>query len=257
VADAASVRVNDADSIVHVGASALFASMTDPDHPHPPPAFPENLSLMLRRATIAAVLVIDEAADAVPLAEALTAGGVTAMELTLRTPAALESLSQIRRTAPDMIIGAGTVINATQITQCIDAGADFAVAPGFNRSVVDAAREGGLPFAPGVCTPTEIEMANECGCRLLKFFPAERCGGLDYLKTINAPYDHLGLRYIPLGGIGFSNARRYLAEPIVQCVGGSWVAPRELIRDHNWEAITSNARRATELAKNVRHGGTP
>lgn len=225
--------------------------MNDAPHPDDPFAFPAALARQLHRAAIAAVVVLDDEAHAVPLAEALWAGGVTAVELTLRTPAALPALSQMRRAVPELIIAAGTVIERAQVSRCLDAGADLALAPGCNPSVVRAAQQAGLPFVPGVCTPTEIELAVQAGCRLLKFFPAQSLGGLSYLRTIHAPFDHLGLRYLPLGGIQLETAGHYLTDPIVQCVGGSWIAPRELIAAGQWQQIQRQARRATELVQSL------
>ena len=123
-----------------------------------------------------------------------------------------------------------------------------------NPRVIAESRRYELPFAPGICTPSDIEFALEHGCRLLKFFPAEPCGGLPYLKAIAAPYAHLGLRYIPLGGIDETNAAQYLSEPIIQAIGGSWLAPREVIQRKDWATVTENARRASAIVQSVRGG---
>jgi 2-dehydro-3-deoxyphosphogluconate aldolase/(4S)-4-hydroxy-2-oxoglutarate aldolase len=196
------------------------------------------------RACIVAVTVVDRPEDAVPLAEALMAGGVTAMELTLRTDSALESLRLLRRDAPGMLVGAGTVLTPDQARLVRDHGAEFGVAPGMNPRVIEAALAAGLPFAPGVCTPSDIERALEFDRRLLKLFPAEPCGGLSYLRAVAAPYAHLGIRYIPLGGLTQQNLPDYLREPVVGGIGGSWIAPRDWIRSKNWAAITEAARKA-------------
>ncbi|QDT63888.1 bifunctional 4-hydroxy-2-oxoglutarate aldolase/2-dehydro-3-deoxy-phosphogluconate aldolase [Calycomorphotria hydatis] len=217
-----------------------------------------ELAGQLHESGMIAVLIIDDANDAVPVAKALQDGGVTAIELTLRTEAALESLSRIRSHCPEMIAGVGTVLSPEQVEQVKAAGASFGVAPGTNPRVVSAAIEQGLPFAPGICTPTDIEAAIECGCRLLKFFPAEPCGGLNYLRSIQAPYAHLGLQFIPLGGVSRHNMKNYLSESMVPCVGGSWVATREMIRDQNWKGITLNATEAMQIVKASREqGGSP
>ncbi len=217
--------------------------------------FPPGLEQGIRASGVIAVLVIDDPADAVPLADALLAGGVNAIELALRTPSALESLAAIKKHAPQMLVGAGTVLTPAQITQVRAAGADFAVAPGCNPRVLAAAAGAGLPFAPGIATPSDIEAALEFGCRLLKFFPAEPSGGLAYLKNMAAPYAHLGLRYIPLGGITAATAAAWLADPLIAALGGSWLAPRALIQARDWAAVT---RRAAEVAAIVRatHGRT-
>jgi 2-dehydro-3-deoxyphosphogluconate aldolase/(4S)-4-hydroxy-2-oxoglutarate aldolase len=224
--------------------------------PHPPadphtPAdpFPPALAQRIHAAGVIAVLVIDDPADAVPLAGALAAGGVNAIELTLRTPSALESLAAIKKHAPQMLAGAGTVLTPAHIAQARDAGADFAVAPGCNPRVLAAAAETGLPFAPGIATPSDIEAALEFGCRLLKFFPAEPSGGLAYLKAMAAPYSHLGLRYIPLGGVNAATAATWLADPLIAALGGSWLAPRALIQTRDWPAITRRAAEAAALAR--------
>ena len=181
--------------------------------------FPSELQSRIERAGVMAVLMIDDASNAVPLARALLDGGVTAMELTLRTPVALEALRSIRAEVPEMIAGAGTVLTPQQVHEVQDAGAAFAVAPGVNRRVIREASAAGLPFAPGICTPTDIEMALDEGCRLLKFFPAGPQGGLPYLTSIAAPYQHLGVRFVPLGGISASNAAEpKLVERVVKSV---------------------------------------
>ncbi|MDB6074725.1 MAG: eda [Verrucomicrobiaceae bacterium] len=215
---------------------------------------PEALLSHLYRTGIIAVLMIDHADDAVPLAEALLAGGVDCMELTLRTNAAMEALARIRAEVPQMTAGVGTILTPKQVHQVAEAKAAFGVSPGVNSSVIAESRRHELPFAPGICTPTDIESALELGCRLLKFFPAEPCGGLPYLKAIAAPYAHLSLRYIPLGGVDETNAAKYLAEPIIQAIGGSWLAPREVIQRKDWATVTENARRATAIVQSVRGG---
>jgi len=199
---------------------------------------------------VIAVLVVDRAEDAVPLAKALLAGGVGVMELTLRTPAALVALKAIRASVPEMIAGVGTILTPAQVQAAKDAGAAFGVAPGMNPRVLAAARAAGLSFAPGITTPSDIEAALECGCRLLKFFPCEASGGLPYLKNIAAPYAHLGLKYVPLGGLNEKNMAGYLSEPIVGALGGSWLAPRELIGD--WKAITARCAAASEIIASLR-----
>jgi 2-dehydro-3-deoxyphosphogluconate aldolase/(4S)-4-hydroxy-2-oxoglutarate aldolase len=200
----------------------------------------------LGQQKIIAVVVVDEVEDAVPLAHALLAGSVSAIELTLRTPSAFESLRRIRAECPEMVAGLGTVISPEQVEAAVLGGAAFAVAPGMNPNTVLAARAAGLPFAPGIATPSDIERAVELGCKVLKFFPAEASGGVTYLNSMTGPYAHLGLEYIPLGGLGEQNFTRYLALENVPAVGGSWIAPRDLIQRKAWTAITNNARRATD-----------
>jgi len=153
---------------------------------------------------------------------------------------------------PDLLVGAGTILTPQQAVEAKAAGAAFGVAPGMNPRVVAEANRIGLPFAPGVCTPTDIELAVEQGCRALKFFPSEQSGGLSYLRAISAPFSHLGVRYIPLGGITPANADKYLVEPSVLALGGSWLAPREAVRARDWAAITALAREASDLVSRAR-----
>lgn len=218
------------------------------------PPFPTELQKAIESRGVVAVLVIDEVRHAVPVARALMKGRVTAMELTLRTPAALDCIRAIRNEVPEMLAGVGTVIQPKQVTEVVNAGAAFAVAPGFNRRVMDAAISAGLPFAPGVATATDIEASLELDCRLLKFFPAEPSGGLAYLASVAAPYAHLGIRYIPLGGLNSKNMRSYLEHPLIGALGGSWIAPRELIAAEQWDHIEANARAAADAVDAVRKG---
>lgn len=218
----------------------------------PESAFPNPLASQLHTAGIIAVLVIDDATDAVPLASTLLEGGIGAIELTLRTDAAIESVRRIRAEVPEMIVGVGTILTAGQVDEVVAAGAAFGVAPGMNPSTVAAAKSAGLPFAPGVCTPTDIEIAIESGCRLLKFFPCEPSGGLRFLQSIAAPFEHLGVKFIPLGGIDTTNADTYLDDPLIHAIGGSWLAPRQTIRAKNWTVIREHAHRANQLLKRIR-----
>ena len=206
--------------------------------------FPDETLERIQSCGVIAVLVIDEADHAVSLAKALLDGGVSAMELTLRTDAALDALKSVRDHVPEMLAGVGTILTTDQVRCAFDAGAAFGVAPGLNAKVVQSAQKIGLPFAPGIVTPSDIESAVELGCRELKFFPAEPSGGMKYLSSISAPYQHLGLQYVPLGGINATNMTEYLANQNVPAVGGSWIATRELIAARDWTAITANATHA-------------
>lgn len=198
----------------------------------------------ISEARIIAVLVIDDAAAALPVAESLLAGGVTAMELTLRTPAALEAAARIREACPEMMVGIGTILFPDQVEAALAAGASFGVSPGVNPAIIRQAKAVGLPFGPGIMTPTDIDMAIQEGCRLLKFFPAESSGGLAHLKNIAAPYAHLGPKFIPLGGVSLANMMTYLNSDLIAAVGGSWLAPRDLIQQQDWKKIENNAREA-------------
>ncbi len=216
--------------------------------------FNPALAKTLTDAGNIAVVIIDDADAAVTLATTLLEGGVSVMELTLRTPAALAALAAVARSVPEMTVGAGTVLTPAQVLQARDAGAAFAVAPGFNPRVVDAAIDAGISFAPGVMTPSEIEGAVEHGCRLLKYFPAGVIGGLKAIETLAAPYKHLGLLYIPLGGLTPETTGDYLASPLIAACGGSWIAPPRLIAAGDWAAIRANAEQATAIARQARPG---
>lgn len=216
--------------------------------------FPEDLLQRIERAGLAAVLVVDEVSHAAPLANALLAGGIDVMELTLRTPGAVDAVRAVRAEVPAMTVGVGTILTPQQVRQVATAGAAFGVAPGTNRRVLDAAADVGLPFAPGIATPSDLETALELGCREVKFFPAEPMGGVPYLKSLAAPYAHLGVRYIPLGGLNMKNMADYLREPAVLALGGSWIAPRKRILQQDWSAITQTAAAAVKLVEEVRNG---
>lgn len=207
-----------------------------------------ELGKKIAASKIIAVLVIDQVEDAVPTAQALLRGGVDMMELTLRTPAALDGLRAVCAEVPEMAAGIGTILNREQVDDVVSAGATFGVAPGVNVEVIQYAQDKGLPFGPGVMTPTDIDQSVALGCEVLKFFPAGSSGGLAHLKNIAAPYQHLGLQFIPLGGIKASNMMEYIDSPLVTAIGGSWIAPRDLIAEKNWDQIEVNAREARELA---------
>jgi len=210
--------------------------------------FPSEMLHRIERSGVIAVLILEDPADAVPLAQALIAGGVDAMELTLRTDAAIDALQQIRQQVPEMLAGMGTVLKVNQIDQIVAAGAQFAVSPGLNPDVVRKAQDAGLPFAPGVMTPTDIEVAIGLGCRELKFFPAVPSGGLAMLNSIRAPYAHLGIRFLPLGGVNADNMTAWLSNPGVVAVGGSWLTPKAVIGNQNWDEITRRASEARKIA---------
>ena len=197
---------------------------------------------------IVPVAVIDRVEDALPVAEALLAGGLTTLELTLRTPAALDCVRRIRKELPAMKVGAGTVLTPDQVDQVADAGAYFAVAPGLNPRVVVHAKSRGLPFYPGVMTPSDVEAALELGCTLQKFFPAAVAGGLEMIKALAGPYAHTGLKLIPLGGVSPRNLAEFLAHPLVAAVGGSWLVDKKLVAAQDWNGITKLVREAVAIA---------
>lgn len=203
--------------------------------------FPDEMIQRLRKSGVVAGFSIENPEHAVPVARALIAGGIDAIELTFRTPAALEALREIVSGVSGMLVGVGTILTPGQVLQVKEAGAHFAVSPGTNPRVIKAAAEAGLPFAPGICTPSDLEAAIELGCRFVKFFPAEASGGLQYLKSMAAPYRHLGIQYFPLGGLNADNMVDYLKEDNVPAIGGSWIVKTELVENGNWEGITARA----------------
>ena len=213
---------------------------------------PNDIENILAGSGIIAVLVIDDSNDAVRVAKTLLDNGIGAIELTLRTDSAMDSLKRILNTVPEMIAGIGTILRPDQVDAVKNAGAAFGVAPGFNPDIVDCSRTKRLPFGPGIATPSEIEGAVSHGCRVLKYFHAEGMGGIKYLKGINAPYEFLKLKYIPLGGLNTENIRGYLEMPEVLALGGSWIAPRKLIQEKDWSTIGRNAAVAARIFRDVR-----
>lgn len=203
-------------------------------------------------AGIIAVLVVDKVESAVPLAQALLKGGVNTIELTLRTPAAMEVAKVIQAEVPEMTVGLGTVLTVEQVEAAAKAEVDFAVAPGCNPRILKAARDHGLSFAPGIATPTDIEIAIENGCRILKYFPAATSGGMAHLNSMAAPYQYLGLQFVPLGGVNINNAEAYLRSDKICAIGGSWLAKSDQINAGNWDQITQNAQAITDLIKKIR-----
>jgi 2-dehydro-3-deoxyphosphogluconate aldolase/(4S)-4-hydroxy-2-oxoglutarate aldolase len=193
------------------------------------------------------VAVIDRANDAVPLAEALLAGGLNAIEVTFRTAGAADAIARIRQALPDAVVGAGTLLTADQVKQAVAAGAQFGVSPGLSEVVSQAAHDNQLPLFPGVITPTEIMRALELGWKQLKFFPAETFGGVNALKALAGPFGHTGVKFIPTGGISAATLPAYLALPQVAAVGGSWMAERKLVAEKSWDKITALTAAAMKL----------
>lgn len=206
-----------------------------------------TIAEICRRAPVVPVLVVQEVADAAPLARALVAGGLPALEVTLRTPVALDVMRAMADAAPDAVVGAGTLRTPADVRAAVDAGARFGVSPGFSAAVIDAAAEAGLPMLPGVATPTEAMAAAERGLDILKFFPAEANGGIPVLQAWAGPL--AGLSFCPTGGIGPTNAAGYLALSNVLCVGGSWVAPADKVKAGDWDGITALARAAAAIGR--------
>ena len=191
-------------------------------------------------------MVVNDAADAVPIARALVDGGLPVIELTLRTPMALDAIEQIAAEVPDILLGAGTIVDTTQPKQALAAGAQFLVSPGSTPSLRAAMRDSGLPHLPGVATVSEVMTLLEDGYTDMKFFPAEAAGGAPYLRAINSPVP--AARFCPTGGITPTNLAQYLKIPNVGCVGGSWLTPSEAVERKDWATIASLAAVALELA---------
>jgi 2-dehydro-3-deoxyphosphogluconate aldolase/(4S)-4-hydroxy-2-oxoglutarate aldolase len=185
------------------------------------------------------VAVIDRAEDAVPLAEALLAGGLNTIEVTFRTAVAADAIARIRENVPQMRVGAGTLLAADQVKQAIGAGAQFGVSPGLSESVSTTAQKNDFPLFPGVITSTEVMRSLELGWKHLKFFPAEAAGGVNMLKALIGPFGHTGVKFIPTGGITAATLPDYLEIPQVAAVGGSWMAERKLVAEKAWSKITS------------------
>ncbi|MFD4547185.1 bifunctional 4-hydroxy-2-oxoglutarate aldolase/2-dehydro-3-deoxy-phosphogluconate aldolase [Streptomyces sp. NPDC058466] len=212
--------------------------MTSP-LPSSPPAS------VLDLAPVVPVVVVTDAADAVPLARALVAGGLPAIEVTLRTPAASAAIRAIAAEVPDAVVGAGTVLTPAQVTESVAAGARFLVSPGWTDVLLEAMQASGVPFLPGVSTTSEVVTLLERGVREMKFFPAQAAGGTAYLKSLAGPLPQA--RFCPTGGIGPGVAPEYLALPNVGCVGGSWMLPTDAIAARDWARVESLAREAAAL----------
>lgn len=211
--------------------------------------FPENIIDKLEATRVVAGFTVDRAEHAVPVAQALLEGGINAIELTLRTAAALEGVRRVCAELPEMLTGVGTILTPEQAYQVQEAGAAFGVAPGMNPEVIRTCESVGLPFAPGIQTASELEQAISLGCLFVKLFPAEAAGGLPYLRAMSAPYRHLSIKFFPLGGISEANMSDYLAEDNVPVVGGSWIVKKDLVDREDWDAIALRARSVCEVLK--------
>ena len=204
----------------------------------------------LQKIGIIPVVVLNNAEDALPLAERLVRGGLPCAEVTFRTAAAAESIAKMVKAFPEMIVGAGTVLSTEQADRAIDAGAKFIVSPGFNPKVTEYVLKKGVPMTPGVCTPTEVEAAMEFGLDVLKFFPAEPSGGLKMIKAMAAPY--VGLNFMPTGGISAANVRDYLAYDRIVACGGSWMVSGSLVKEGKFDEIERLVREAADIVKEIR-----
>ncbi|HMI14218.1 MAG TPA: bifunctional 4-hydroxy-2-oxoglutarate aldolase/2-dehydro-3-deoxy-phosphogluconate aldolase [Bradyrhizobium sp.] len=207
----------------------------------------EELAALFEQATIIPVLTIERLEDAVPLAKALVAGGVRTLEITLRTPVAIESAKAIMAHVPEAVVGIGTILNADDLARAEGIGARFGISPGATPDLLKAAAASALPFAPGIATASELMLGLSRGFNLVKFFPAEQSGGIKALRALAGPFPDV--RFCPTGGIGEANAASWLAEPNVVAVGGSWLCPAADIRSGNWAGITAICNRTMKLLK--------
>jgi 2-dehydro-3-deoxyphosphogluconate aldolase/(4S)-4-hydroxy-2-oxoglutarate aldolase len=206
----------------------------------------DNLLSTLRLQPVVPVIVIDDVKSAVPLARALVAGGLKAIEITLRTAAALDAIKAVADEVEGAVAGAGTVLDARQWDLAIKAGSKFIVSPGTGNSLLDAADRSDIPLLPGAATATEVMSLRDRGYNVLKFFPAEQAGGAAYLSALASPLN--GILFCPTGGVSLKNANDYLSLSNVVCVGGSWVAPKAMVQAGDWAGITKLAAEAAALA---------
>jgi len=190
------------------------------------------------------VIAIESPEAAQPLAEALIGGGLPIAEITFRTEAAAAVIRKMSQESPGLLVGAGTILTLDNLKAAVDSGAAFGVAPGCNPQIIEAAQKRSFPFVPGVCTPSDVESALSCGCKILKFFPAGAMGGLPMLKSLIAPYGHTGVQFMPTGGVSPANLGEYLATKGVIACGGTWIATKEDIAGEQWEQIAARCREA-------------
>ncbi len=200
---------------------------------------------VLQISPIVPVVVVEDIKDAVPLAQSLIEGGIPIIEVTLRSSCALEAIELIAKNVPKMRVGAGTILNPTQLEQAQNRGAEFLISPGLTPSILEHAKKKDMPLIPGVSSSSEVMQALELGYSALKFFPAEYCGGVKLLNAFNGPFK--GVKFCPTGGISADNMRSYLNLENVLCVGGSWLTPKNLIQNKEWDKITEICKRALAL----------
>ena len=201
----------------------------------------------LARSIVVPVVVLDKAEDAIPTAKAMAAGGVDVMEITFRTACAPDAIKAVAENCPDVLVGAGTVVNLEQCKLAVEMGAKFIVSPGFDAEIVAWCVENGIAVTPGCVTPTEMMAAIKLGVNVLKFFPANVYGGINAMKNLAGPY--VGIKFLPTGGVNTANIKEYIDAPFIHAVGGSWVCPKAEIAAGNWDKITQLCRDARNAAK--------
>ncbi|WP_168203249.1 bifunctional 4-hydroxy-2-oxoglutarate aldolase/2-dehydro-3-deoxy-phosphogluconate aldolase [Oceanispirochaeta crateris] len=203
----------------------------------------------LGEVKVVPVLAIEKVEDGIKMCEVLNDCGLKAAEITFRTKAAEGIIKEAARQFPELVLGAGTVLTLEELHRAFDAGAQFAVAPGFNPVIVAEAVQSGYPFFPGFCTPSELEQIMQFGIRMVKFFPAEAMGGTKMLSNFIGPYKHMGIKVMPTGGVNTGNLGDYLSIPQIPCAGGTWVGKAADIESGNWDKISGIVKEAVELAK--------
>ncbi len=201
----------------------------------------------LANSIVVPVVVLDKVEDAIPTANAMAAGGIDTMEITFRTACAPQCIKAVAENCPNVLVGAGTVLNLEQCKLAVEMGAKFIVSPGYSEEVVSWCVENGIPVAPGCVTPTEIMAALSHGLTMIKFFPANVYGGLNAMKNLSAPF--VGVKFLPTGGVNASNIKEYIDAPFIHAVGGSWVCPKADIAAGNWDKITQLCLDARKAAK--------
>jgi len=201
----------------------------------------------LANSIVVPVIVLDRVEDAIPTAKALAAGGVDTMEITFRTACAPEAIKAVAENCPEVLVGAGTIVNLAQCKLAVEMGAKFIVSPGFSPEVVAWCVENDIPVTPGCVTPTEIMAAMEHGLKVVKFFPANVYGGLNAMKNLSAPF--VGMKFLPTGGVNTANIKEYIDAPFIHAVGGSWVCPKADVAAGNWDKITQLCKEARQAAK--------
>lgn len=201
----------------------------------------------LHNTRLVPVAVIDRLETAEPLAEALIDGGLPHIEVTLRTPCAMQAMKNIIKAFPEMTVGAGTILDAEMLAELVDMGVKFGVSPGLNPTVIEKAQQLGFQMIPGVITPGEVERALSMGLKLLKFFPAEAAGGAKMLKALAGPYGHTGVKFVPTGGINREKAADYLSTPVTAAIGGSWFVDKQLVNTGNYKEVTRLTKEALEV----------
>ncbi|NBR69301.1 MAG: bifunctional 4-hydroxy-2-oxoglutarate aldolase/2-dehydro-3-deoxy-phosphogluconate aldolase [Verrucomicrobia bacterium] len=211
-----------------------------------------DLTSRLLERRLVPVVVIEDAAKAVDLAKSLLSAGLGVIEITFRTAAAEESIRRIAKECPDMLVGAGTLLDSEQVKKAAGAGAKFGLAPGLDEKVVQAAQKEKLAYVPGVATPSDVQKGLSLGCKIQKFFPAEQAGGAPYLKALEGPYAHTGVRFIPTGGLQISNVGPYLALKSVAALGGSWFVDKKYIEAADWATIQRLTREAIQLTSGAK-----